>query len=446
MKRNAIASAVSCGFALTVTSMQAQASAFALHEQGAAGLGNAYAGAAAVADDASTVWWNPAGMARLASGKQVSLGGTLIVPSTKFNNGGSTPAALSNPTLNGNGGDAGGAAVVPSLFFAMDVSPKWNIGLGVSVPFGQKTEYDSNWIGRFQGVKAEIKTVNINPAVSYKITDTASVGGGINYQRGEINLTSAVNYSAAAFGAGGPALLGAVGGAGVEGQNTTKLDGDAWGFNLGGLANVGAATRLGIHYRSALNYKMDGDTSFSNRPAALAAGIPDSDVKLNFKTPENVAMSLVHSLNDKLDLLADATWTHWSRIQQLPLVRSSGTQSGATLDTLTFAFKNTWRFSIGANYKLDRAWTLKVGAAYDQSPVPSAEARTVRLPDNDRYWLTFGARWQPSRSSTLDLGYAFIKVKDADINNNQNAAGRGTVTGSYEATVNVFGAQYQHTF
>jgi long-chain fatty acid transport protein len=157
-------------------------------------------------------------------------------------------------------------------------------------------------------------------------------------------------------------------------------------------------------------------------------------------------LSLVHTLNDKVKLLADATWTHWSRIQQLPLVRSSGTQSGATLDTLTFAFKNTWRVSVGANYKLANAWTLKAGAAYDQSPVPSAEARTVRLPDSDRYWLTFGARWQPSRSSMLDLGYAFIKVKDADINNNQNAAGRGTVTGSYEATVNVFGAQYQHTF
>jgi long-chain fatty acid transport protein len=159
-----------------------------------------------------------------------------------------------------------------------------------------------------------------------------------------------------------------------------------------------------------------------------------------------VAFSLVHKLGDQWDLLADATWTHWSKIQQLPLVRSSGTQSGTTLDTLTFGFKNTWRTSIGANYKLNNAWTLKAGAAYDQSPVPNAESRTVRLPDNDRWWLSFGARWQPSRSSVLDLGYAFIKVKDADINNNQAAAGRGIVNGKYEATVNVFGAQYQHTF
>ncbi|HYR37151.1 MAG TPA: outer membrane protein transport protein, partial [Burkholderiales bacterium] len=159
----------------------ARAAAFALHEQGISGLGNAYAGAAAVAEDATTVWWNPAGMARLGAGKHFALGGAYIVPSTKFNNGASQTAALSNPSFNGTGGDAGESKLVPSFFFAMDAGPRWNFGLGVSVPFGLATSYDSTWIGRFQGVDSEVETVNINPAVSYKLSDAVSLGGGISY-------------------------------------------------------------------------------------------------------------------------------------------------------------------------------------------------------------------------------------------------------------------------
>jgi long-chain fatty acid transport protein len=363
-------------FAMTLGT-RAQASAFALHEQGISGLGNAYAGAAAVADDATTVWWNPAGMSRLPAGKHFAIGGAYIVPSTQFSNRASVPAALSNPALNGDGGDASDAALVPSFFFAMNAGPQWHVGLGVSVPFGLATKYDPNWIGRFQGVESEVQTLNFNPAVSFKLSEHASIGGGISYQQGSIDLTTAVNYSAAAFGAGGAALLGAVGGPGVEGQNKISVDGHAWGYNLGALFDVTPTTRAGIHYRSALDYTLDGSATFSNRPAALAGGLPDSDVRLDLKTPDSFAFSGVHQLNPQWQLLADATWTHWSRIRQLPLVRTSGTQSGQTLDTLTFAFRDVWRFSAGARYKVSEAWLLKGGIAFDKSPVPNADTRSV---------------------------------------------------------------------
>jgi long-chain fatty acid transport protein len=204
------------------------------------------------------------------------------------------------------------------------------------------------------------------------------------------------------------------------------------------------ATRIGIHYRSSLDYELKGNTSFSNRPAALSGGIPDSDVQLNLKTPDSVAISAVHELSPNLQLLADATWTHWSRIRQLPLTRTSGTQNGATLDTLTFNFNDVWRFSAGANYRLSTALMLKAGVAFDKSPVPNADVRSVRLPDEDRTWLSFGATYQMGRNGKLDAGYTYVDVKDADINNTQ--AGKGTVNGTYSAKIHVFGLQYQHTF
>ncbi len=443
MQRNSLVALVSASVSLFMAS-HAHAAGFALQEQGASGLGNAYSGMAAVAEDASTVWWNPAGMARLAPGKHLALAGVLIAPTTEFHNTASVAAALQ--PLGGEGGNAGESQLVPSGFYAMDLGPRWNFGLGINVPFGLSTHYDSGWIGRFQGIKSEVTTINVNPAVSYRINDRLSIGGGISYQHGKIDLTTATNYSAAAFAAGGAALLGAIGGPGVEGQNTTSVDGHAWGFNVGALFNVAPTTRLGIHYRSSLDYDLEGNTSFSNRPAALAAGIPDSDVKLSLKTPDSVSFSAVHDLGQRVQLLADATWTHWARIRQVPLVRSSGTFSGQTLDTLTFNFKDVWRFSGGVNYRFTDTTTLKAGLSYDKTPVPNAESRSVRLPDSDRVWFSIGGSMQFSPVDKLDAGYMYVTMRDAGINNDQTASGKGLVNGSYSAHIHIIGVQYQHSF
>jgi long-chain fatty acid transport protein len=444
VKKTVVAILVASAFPF-VSANQAQAAGFALYEQGISGLGNAYAGAAATAEDATTVWWNPAGMARLPTGKHFSIGGSVIAPSTKFSDRASA-TALGQTTLGGTGGDAGDAKFVPSAFFAMDLNPKWSLGLGVSVPFGLATKYDPSWLGRFQGIESEVKTVNINPAISYKLSDNASVGFGISYQYGKIDLLTGANYTAAGLAvpasSGGPILLPA----GTEGQNKVSIDGDAWGFNAGALFNVAPATRVGVHYRSSLKYDLDGTTTFFNRPAGFAAVVPDSNVKLSLKTPESLSFSGAHKLNAQWDLLADLTWWRWSRIKQEPLVRTSGSQSGRTLETLTFNFDDTWRASIGANYKLDGAWTLKLGAAYDQTPVPNPESRTVRLPDSDRYWLSAGAKYNVSRSAALDFGYTYVQARDTDINNNQAATGKGIVNGTYKAHVHVLGVQYQHSF
>src|SRR6267143_950152 len=393
MKRNAFAGAVVSALGLLAGS-EAHAAAFALYEQGVSGLGNAYAGAAAVAEDATTVWWNPAGMARLGAGKHFAIGGVSISPSTKFSNGTSSPAALQ--TAGGDGGDAGKDAIVPSMFYVMDLNPRMHFGVGIS------------------------------------------------YQRGKVDLLTGVNYSAAAFSAGGAFLLGLIGGLGVEGQNKTSVDGDAWGVNLGGLFNVTPATRVGIAYRSSLKYKLEGNTSFSSVPAAFAASptFASGNVRLDLKTPDSLAFSVAHRLDDRWELLGDFTWWHWSKIKQLPVVRDTG----ATLSTLSFNFDDTWRASIGANYKLNGPWTLKLGAAYDQTPVPNAESRSVRMPDNDRYWLSAGAAYQVSRSGKLDFGYTLVSVQNADINNDQRATGAGLVNGSYKAHIHVLGVQYQHSF
>lgn len=413
--------AVAAALAASAVPTLTHAAAFALYPQGVSGLGSSYAGAAALAEDASTVWWNPAGMAWLGAGRHFLISATYVKPSTTFTDAGSV-AAPGRP-LGGAGGDAAQSAWVPSGFFAMQLSPRVSFGLAVGSPFGLKTEYEPTWLGRFQGISSELQTLSFNPSLSYRLSDTASAGAGISYMTGQLDFLSAVNLGAA------------------EAQNRTSLDGDGWGYNIGAQMK-GGATRFGVHYRSPVKFKLDGQTTFT----APAPSSLNGRVKMDVETPASLAFSAAHRASPRLELLADATWWRWGEIDRLPIVRTDGPLTGAALDTLVLDFKNTWRLSAGAHYKLSEPLTLKLGIAYDQTPVRGANTRTVRLPDNDRYWLSAGLKWQVAKSSVLDFGYAYLKAKDADINSDQSSLNRGIVRGTYNASVHLLGAQYQFTF
>jgi len=452
--RTALSLAVAGAF--TGMASQAHASAFALIEQSASGLGTSFAGAAASAEDASTIFYNPAGMSLLPEGKQISAGAAFINVSTKFNNSNSmqTGTALVPATqapLGGNGGDAGSLATVPNAYFAMDVARDLKFGLGVSAPFGLKTEYDPTWMGRFQAIKSELDTVNVNPSASYKVNDSVALGVGLNYQKIDAELTNAVNFAAATFGATGSApAAGAVAAAGQEGTVSVKGSDSAWGYNLGAMFKLGSDTRMGVSYRSSIKYHVTGTVNFSGVPTAtltgispaLAAAFSNGNVSLDIKMPDSASVALQHQFDQKWALLADATWTGWSKIQQLQVVRDNGT----TLNTTPENFKDTWRVGVGAVYRYTDAWSIKMGLAHDQTPVNDTD-RTARLPDQDRNWLSVGGQYRLSKDGTLDLGYAHLFVKDTSINQNGgNAFLNGQLTGTYKNAIDILGVQFAYRF
>jgi long-chain fatty acid transport protein len=417
----------------------ASAAGFALIEQSASGMGNAYAGAAATAEDASTVFYNPAGMSEL-KGMQFAAGAHVIDLSAKFSNSSSSiplGATLIGSQPGGNGGQAGDASIVPNAYFVMPIGDRLNLGIGVNAPFGLKTDYDDNWIGRFQGIKSELTTYNINPSLSFKVNEMFSIGAGVNYQHLDVKLTNAVVLPLP-----------------VEGRANLDADDDAWGWNAGILFKPTPATKVGVSYRSKLDYKLEGTTNVSTvtgTAISAASGATTADVTL----PESFSISLAQKLNDQWEFLADATFTKWSQIDQINIVNST---NGTLRDVLHLDFDDTWRFSIGANYKLNDTWTLKGGVAYDQTPVKGADSRTVRLPDNDRTWLSVGAAMKVGGSGKLDLGYSHLFIKDADINftRSQQVPGQtvplaqfgtaSTVNGSYEGSVDIFSIQYSMSF
>ena len=448
--------ALAVSLAATGAAGAVYASGFALIEQNASGLGSAYAGAAAVAEDASTIFFNPAGLTRLP-GMQVVTAAHAIRPSVKFSNTGSTLAPLQT-NLGGNGGDAGSWAIVPNAYFSWQVSPVWHVGVGLNAPFGLKTEYDANWVGRFHAIESDLKTVNVNPSVAFKVNDAISLGAGISYQRADATLSNAVNYTAAfvrvACPTGIPACVAAalpvIGGPGVEGVAKVEGDDGAWGFNLGALVSLGPQTRIGIAYRSAVDYRVSGSVVFSNRPAVLAGGLPDGPVTADLKVPGSASWSIFHQVNPRWDVLADISWTDWSTVKALNIVRANG----VLLTTTPLNWRDTWRFSAGTHYRQSDAWTWQFGVAYDQSPVPDAD-RTPRVPDEDRTWLALGVQYRPSKRAAIDVGYAHLFVRNASSRLCDAAgaaaypaacAGRNALIGSYNNNVNILSAQFRYSF
>jgi long-chain fatty acid transport protein len=456
IRKTALSLAVAGAFAGGAS--QAHAAGFALIEQNASGLGNSYAGAAAVAEDASTIYYNPAGMSLLPGGMQISAGVALINFSAKFSDSGSTqtgtPAVPSTQApLGGTGGDAGGLSAVPNIYFAMDLAKNLKFGVGISAPFGLKTEYDPDWMGRFQAIKSDIKTFNVNPSVSYKLSEDASLGFGLSYQKLDAELTNAVNFAAATFGAtGSAAAANAVAAAGREGTASVKGSDNALGYNFGAMFKVAPDTRMGVSYRSSVKYHVTGNVTFSGVPTAtltgispaLAAAFSDGGVNLDIELPASASVALQHKLDPKWTLLGDVTWTGWSKIKQLVVTRDNGT----TLSTTPENFKNTWRAGAGATYRYDDAWSIKMGLAYDQTPVNDTD-RTARLPDNNRIWLSVGGQYRLSKDGTLDFGYAHLFIKDAPIDQPANGGSpflSGHLVGTYKGSIDIFGAQFAYRF
>lgn len=432
---------------LVAFSGAASASGFQLMEQNVSGLGNAYAGAAANPENASTIYFNPAGMTQLQD-REFSVGVAGIGPSFKFNNDGSEVGALGGT---GDGGDAGGWAAVPNGYASWALTKDLYVGIGVGAPFGLKTEYDNPWLGAAQSTMFEVKTYNINPSIAFRVNEKVSLGLGINWQKVEADYERQVGVADI------PTFFGPIPASIAAGSSVKlQLDDDAWGWNVGALFTLSPSTKVGLSYRSAIKYKVTGDIKVSSSLESLAdAG--SSDAEADLKLPDTFSLAVSQQLSEKWQMLGDVTWTGWSSIPEVDIIRSTDTTSyipvidvgqpaGASAQVLETDFRDTWRVGLGATYKYNDAWKLKYGIAYDQTPVKRAETRLVSMPDNDRVWLSFGAQWAPSKTSSLDLGVTYIFIRDSKIDNDQTLQGRGRVTGDYEGNIWILGAQYSMSF
>ncbi len=418
------------------------AAGFAIIEQSVPGLGNAYAGGSASAEDASTIFYNPAGMLR-HEGQQLVGAAHLIIPSAKFKAKGAENSS-GNPITGGNAGDAGEAGVIPNLYYLNRLNESWAIGLGINAPFALSTDYSRSWIGRYHAVESSVTAININPAVAHRFNDKFSAGFGLNIQYIDATLSSMVDARALAGSAFSSSAT----------DVFVKNDADDWslGINFGLLYEFTPQTRLGFAYRSEIKHKLTGKTktrlpdAFSGNPVAEAL-FSYQGVNGKITLPATASLSIYHQLNDKWALMGDVTWTGWSSFDELTLNFEGNGIGGSTSSTTEENWDDSWRASVGASYFYSAALTLRCGLAFDETPIPNAKYRTPRIPGEDRYWVALGAGYAFSQQLMMDFGYAHLFISDSDLDKSLAENPKlGSLAGEYDNSVDILSAQISYRF
>jgi long-chain fatty acid transport protein len=447
-----VRSFLACGLVvvLGLAGGRAHAAGFAIQEQSGRALGTAFVGEEAGAFDASTIYFNPAGLT-LLGGTQVVGAGHLIWPHIHFDNQGSSlnPVVGGGPLRGTDGAVAGTLGLVPSFYLAHALTERVHLGLGVTSPFGLRTDHDRFWVGRYHAILSDLRTIDIAPTIAVRINEWLSVGAGLDAQYADAELTNAIDLgTACALFAPQqgipPAACGAVGLTPQAVDGFARVQGDSWGFgfNAGLLLEPSDRTRLGFSYRSRIDHTLEGDAEFRiPRKAAIlqttSGALVDTMGKADLNLPDVYRVGAFHQLTPEWALVGGFTWTSWSRFDELVFRFKNPAQPDVVQPE---RWDDSFRAGIGAIFTPDRRWTLRGGFAYDQSPVPGPRFRTPRIPDSDRYWLAAGVGYRLTDAIAFDLGYAHLFSPGVDTRNADPLTG-DVLRGSYDASADVFGVQ-----
>jgi long-chain fatty acid transport protein len=365
----------------------AQAGAFGLREQSTTAQGMSFAGAASGSGNVSSMYWNPATMT-FQFGLQAEAHIAAVIPRSEISPTFTLPAGLS--TL-GDSGDLGLDAVVPSSYVSYQINDRLWIGLATGAPYGLATKPDYIWAGQLYARTTSVFSLEAQPTIAYKVNDWLSVGAGVRAQYLKVRYFSAIGPSPLFPSPFAP---------------SAGLEGDSWGigYSLGATLTPAAGTTIGIGFRSAVQQDLEGEFQY--------AGVP---IKSRVVLPESVSVGISQQVTDALSLHGTVEWTNWSRLGSPRVYNGlTGTLLAAS-PTLPLEYNDGWFFSVGGEYNINPAWTVRAGVGYEVSPI-DVENRNPRLPDSDRVWLSLGATYNWSDQLSFDVAYSHLfTVGNTDI-------------------------------
>ena len=411
---------IALALALCGISSMSKAGSYQLNDYSVTGLGRAYAGVGVVGDDYSSVAFNPAGMGLKKTGAQLGLSAVNLRADVH--------------TLDNRRNDRMNFWVsIPNAFAQYQIDDRWNVGFGIYAPFGLKTQYKSDWFASESAVMSELQIIDFAPAISYKLTDTVTIGASFiaRYIYGDMTNN----------------LPAAVGG----GKSEFELDGWTRTGSVGITYQPTEDTRLGFSWRFRSTQQVKGKHTISGN------GLIFNEKATGWASPalpETATLSFYQKIQ-KVGISATARWTHWSQSFPEFSMRSNshlfnqiygGNPMGDDIyqKTSQYNYDNTWTLSLGADYYYNDNWTFRGGIAYDEGATHKDTTRTYRIPDNDRFWTSIGFSYMKDNSQ-LDVGYSHIFVRASRvIANTQNGE---TVSGKYKKMQSdIIGIQYQYAF
>ncbi len=401
------AGAVACA---AIAPCSAQAGGLDLYEIASPDVGLASAGYSARAQDASTLFKNPAGMS-LLEGTQVQGGLQFTYGNLQF-----SPGAGTSPRLGTDNGGNGIGALPGGSFFVTTPATDWlTVGFGSFSYFGLSESYHDNWVGRYYVQQGTLIGMSLMPAASLKLTDWLSLGGGPNIMYGYLKANTAVNNVA-------PGV--------PDGQ--MSLQDHEWGVGgIGGvLVEPVKGTRIGATYVSQVKLDFSATPTFSGPGAVVRAmQIASPSLDLGMTVPQTAMIGLYQELSAKWAVMCDAGWQNWSKFGEVEAgVDTVGGVSRAT--TTQLHFDDTWHGAVGAQYQYSDQWRFSGGVAYDSSAVESAY-RSVAAPMGQAWRFGLGAEWQATEKLSLGADYEFLWSGNMSVDQGTPLSARGQVDGSF---------------
>lgn len=412
------------GFIIMVISLGSGTDALAAGSSGIeVGLDSARAlgkGNAVVADpqDASTLVYNPAGLARL-DGTQIALNHTILVPQFEYTSTNGTSENLATMP-----------AYIPAFFMSMETPiEQLTIGGGVNAPFGAVNQYDSTGNFKYTGITSEIKTIYYTLDGAYQLTPELAVGGGISYVESRLRQISKLNGTLIGLGSGG--------------DFNTEIDanGHGMGWNMGVLVTPNEKWSLGFSYKSAVRTPMDGEYNADNIPAGggqAVFGGPSfrTSLSTDMTFPDSAVIGVNYKATDKLDLEVDLGWTGWGKWDQFDFLFGTTNAVLNGSDPSRHKFRDTLSVNVGAAYKLNPNWDIMTGYAYFQRAALEPDYSNV-FPDGDRHNITVGLQYHV-KQFTIAVAYDAQFVSEFDVDNTVGNTVGASVDGTYEGFYHVF--------
>jgi len=403
---------------------------FSLFEAGnkALGMGGAFT---AVANDPSAFFWNPAGLAfQIDQGPQMMLGVTFIAPVQEFTGSAPYPGAgyeTSQEDL---------LFFPPHFYYVHPVSDRVNLTLGMITPFGLGTEWPDDFAGRFISKKADLMIFDLGGQVSWAITDSIAIGGGIDYMIGTLTLERNI-------GRINPYTQAVSDVASVE-LGTDGLGNHAWAWNAGLMIKLGAGFSIGGVYRSDFTLKgTDATGKFEQIPtgypdfdALVASVIPfdeEPDVTTAIEFPDYWQVGLSWS-NEKFTLSGQYGEMGWSVFQELDI---EFPDYPALNSTVRENYQDSKQYRFGAEWRASRALAFRAGYGFDETPQP-AESLSPLLADGDRDFYSVGFSYLSKRSTWgFDVGYEYLELDERSTEGRSYDGFDGTF---HDSTAHLFGA------
>ena len=398
---------------LTSISSNANAGGYSTYLYSTSGLGNAYSGSTTGSHDVSDVFFNPA----VTAGKDKSEVITslsylrLAIDPDNISSNFKHPVFGTIKRDDAESRNVGTQKLVPALYFSSPINDKMAFNLAITSPFGLETRYKKNSPGRFRALNSSISTLNLNPSLAYKLTDDLSFGAGVMAQYYTADLTKEV-YTSPAFTSG-----------------LATADGSDWGYgyNFGLKYDISKDLKVGLGYRSKIDYKLKGNVDVNDNLYA-------SKFKAKTTTPESMSLGVAYNVNSDLQIVADSTWTRWSRLKKLDVVAQNALLSNST----QFNWNDSYLNSVGANYALNKNNLLRTGLAYEKEAINNRN-REQRVPSSDKYWISAGLNHKLGDGFEVDLAYVHQIYRTAKINMTDYGVNglEGSVTGKYKTSVDV---------